>query len=210
MGTGFSRIVSVTLRNTGESLWSRATGYFLGAQTPALNNIWGLSRVELSPSETIAPGQEKTFTFVIHAPATPGTYSCDWQMAREGLGFFGQTVSATVNVSQAPPPIDVVTNQATYHAGNTLRCFVGVTNPNATAQTVWVQVWLELRNGNRYGGWDFLHKVTIPPNETRAGKIWEIVLPAIPGGTYTFHGEMRSLTPPHAIIAQDLAPWNFE
>ncbi|UTY58797.1 NBR1-Ig-like domain-containing protein [Massilia sp. erpn] len=84
--------VSITLRNTGTTNWAHAN-YRLGSQNPADNGNWGLQRVGLNsnPSETILPGQQKTFNFSVKAPAAPGAYNFQWRLLQEGVEWFGAT-----------------------------------------------------------------------------------------------------------------------
>ncbi|MCY1020057.1 S8 family serine peptidase [Pyxidicoccus sp. MSG2] len=101
VGTPFT--VSVTMRNTGSQAWTSATGFKLLSQNHQGNTTWGVSRVELASGESIQPGQEKTFTFNVTAPATPGTYDFQWRMFQEGVESFGQP-SQNVSVSVQLPP----------------------------------------------------------------------------------------------------------
>jgi hypothetical protein len=90
--------VSVTLHNSGGTTWTAAGGYALGSQDPANNSVWGLSRVPLAAGESIAPGQDKTFTLALTAPATAGSCACDWQMI-QGTSWFGPIATAMVGVT---------------------------------------------------------------------------------------------------------------
>ena len=90
LNTSQTSSVSITMKNNGSSSWTRTNGYRLGSQNPQDNLTWvPTGRVDLAVGETIAPGQQKTFTFNITAPATPGTYNFQWRMLREGFGWFG-------------------------------------------------------------------------------------------------------------------------
>jgi len=82
--------VTVTMRNVGRDTWTAADQYRLGAQRPQDNATWGLSRVELSAAESIATGQDKTFSFSVTAPSSPGFYDFEWRMLKEGVAWFGQ------------------------------------------------------------------------------------------------------------------------
>jgi hypothetical protein len=92
--------VQVTVRNTGATTWNRSRGYALGAVDDS--DPFGPVRQLLEAGESIAPGQEKTFTLHIQAPAAPSTYVTDWRMVREGQGWFGATLSKSVTVAAAP------------------------------------------------------------------------------------------------------------
>lgn len=95
---GETRSVSVTMKNTGSSTWTRAAGIKLGSENLQDNMTWGLNRV-LLPTEPIAPGQPVTFTFNIKAPNAPGIYNSQWRMLREGVAWFGQvSLNASIQV----------------------------------------------------------------------------------------------------------------
>jgi len=70
--------ISVTVKNTGTETWTDGKGYRLGSQNPQDNNIWR-SRIYLEADETVEPGKNKVFSFLVKAPA-PGTYNFQWQM----------------------------------------------------------------------------------------------------------------------------------
>jgi hypothetical protein len=88
ISAGQTRSVSVTMRNTGSSTWTRAAGIKLGAENPRDNVTWGLNRV-LLPADVL-PGQQVTFTFNVTAPGFADDYNFQWRMLREGVAWFGQ------------------------------------------------------------------------------------------------------------------------
>jgi hypothetical protein len=53
--------VSITMKNTGTTSWTKEGGYKLGSQGPEDNDVWGLNRVELDEGEEIKPTEEKNF-----------------------------------------------------------------------------------------------------------------------------------------------------
>ncbi|MCG8592708.1 MAG: hypothetical protein MJE66_25745, partial [Proteobacteria bacterium] len=102
---GQNATVSVTFQNVGNTIWREARGYKLGSQSPQDNERWGLARVLLAPSESVAPGQQKTFTFQITAPDTPGNHPFRWRMVYEGVRWFGQ-FSEEVTIQVLPASVD--------------------------------------------------------------------------------------------------------
>ncbi|MCV9385267.1 NBR1-Ig-like domain-containing protein [Reichenbachiella ulvae] len=89
MTPGDTVTVSVTMQNDGTSTWTEADLYKLGSQNPQDNNTWGLQRVHLDPSDQIAPGQSKIFTFDVIAPSNPGVYNFQWKMVQDNVEWFG-------------------------------------------------------------------------------------------------------------------------
>lgn len=90
--------VSVTMRNTGTTSWTRADGYKLGAQNPQDTARWGVTRVELNVGESIPPGGTRRFDFQVRAPNSGGTYPFQWRMLRELVEWFGD-FTPVVNVA---------------------------------------------------------------------------------------------------------------
>jgi hypothetical protein len=102
MVAGRAATVSVTFRNTGTAAWTAAQNYRLGSQNPPDSRIWGSQRIFLDKSDSVGPGQEKTFTFTVTPPATPGTYNFQWRMVQEEVEWFGEsspTAAVTVKAS---------------------------------------------------------------------------------------------------------------
>ena len=107
MSAGNSYQVSVTMRNTGTTIWRKSDNYKLGSQNPRDSWTWGFSRVELGDSELIGPSQTKTFTFTVKAPATAGSYNFQWGMLEEFFEWFGDSspnILISVSSSDTTPP----------------------------------------------------------------------------------------------------------
>jgi len=101
-GQQFSALVA--MRNTGTKAWTSnlTNPYGLGSQNPQDNVRWGVGRVGL-PYAPVQPNTVVYFNFTATAPATPGVYPFDWEMVQEYVQWFGQTCSATINVSYCTP-----------------------------------------------------------------------------------------------------------
>lgn len=98
MAPGETASVSVTMKNTGTTTWTQGALYKLGSVND--NMDFGTNRVLMEATDNIAPGQNKTFTFDITAPTTPGTYNFQWKMVQDLVEWFGdksQNVSVTVS-----------------------------------------------------------------------------------------------------------------
>ena len=91
LGKGESASVSVTIKNTGTTTWTKTGLYKLGSLDD--NGDLGLVRVELDPSDEIKPNEEKTFTFTITGPNKPGAYNFQWRMVQDNVEWFGTTSS---------------------------------------------------------------------------------------------------------------------
>jgi len=96
MTAGQTYTVRITVQNTGTTTWTAAKNYKLGFVGD--NPPFGPGRIYLDPSASVAPGQQYSFTFTITAPNTPGTYTMQYCMLKEGVAWFGQTAATTVTV----------------------------------------------------------------------------------------------------------------
>jgi parallel beta-helix repeat protein len=102
MKAGTSLVISITVHNNGTVQWNSETGVALDALPDA--TLFGPLKMYLPNGVTVAPGQDYTFTFTITAPSTPGTYTLEYQMSRNGLIppgdlKFGDIYSKTITVT---------------------------------------------------------------------------------------------------------------
>ena len=89
--------VSVSMKNTGSSVWSQGN-YSLKLINVVESTVktWSVSSVDVN--STVSPGNEVVFNFTIIAPVD-GSYNIQWQMAN-GNAFFGEpTINVPVRVS---------------------------------------------------------------------------------------------------------------
>ncbi len=97
MAAGSEAAVTVRMKNTGTTTWTKAAGYALGSQRPDDNERWGLKRV--SPPADVAPDATVDFTFTITAPTDVGRQGFRWRMVRGADGWFGRkTELVTIEV----------------------------------------------------------------------------------------------------------------
>ena len=89
MESGKNYSVMIQFKNTGNTTW-KGSSYMLGSKNPSNNSFWGTKRVKLSPDDAIRPGQTLTVKFYVTAPAKAGDYNFQWQMFKQGTGWFGQ------------------------------------------------------------------------------------------------------------------------
>ncbi len=92
------RQVSITLRDRGV-LWNEAKSFRLGAVGDS-DPFTGTTRHTISGE--VNPGGTYTFTFNLTAPSVEGPYITDWQMVRDGVTWFGATVTKSIQVGGAP------------------------------------------------------------------------------------------------------------
>ena len=87
-----------TMKNTGTTTWSSATGYSLALI--AANN-WSRTTINL-PGGTFAPGASVLLTGLCTSSITPGTYPIQWQMQKSGVKFGEKTPLANIVVTLGP------------------------------------------------------------------------------------------------------------
>ncbi|MDI6829429.1 MAG: NBR1-Ig-like domain-containing protein, partial [Armatimonadota bacterium] len=97
MSPGETRSVSITFRNRGV-LWTEAKAIRLGAVG---DSDPFTTQTRHTISGEVGPNQTYTWTFNLTAPTTPGTYTTDWRMVRDGVTWFGETCSVNVTVQSA-------------------------------------------------------------------------------------------------------------
>ena len=86
MVAGKAYNVTVTMKNTGVSTWTKDSLFQLGA----LDLTWGKNRFVLPALPTsVPPGGTATFVLAVKAPATKGTYNFQWRMIQLNVGWFG-------------------------------------------------------------------------------------------------------------------------
>jgi len=113
MTAGRNYSVTVAMKNIGTTTWTSSGGYRLNSRGSYDNTTWVTNRVPLAAGESVAPGQTKTFSFTMTAPATPTTYLSRWSLANNALGAFGaRTPDIDVSVTAATPSAPVITGPA--------------------------------------------------------------------------------------------------
>jgi alkylated DNA repair dioxygenase AlkB len=190
MVPGQDYLVNVTMTNTGNTTWTSANQYRLGAQNPQDNTTWGLNRVEL-PSD-VPPGSTVTFTFAVIAPTTPGTYNLQWQMVEDAVAWFGSTsdnivvkdgINDAAFVSQIVPP--------SMAAGQPYLVSVTMQNVGTTTWTAASQYRLGSQNPQDNTTWG-LGRIElprdVPPGRTETFTFAVTAPAAI--GTYDFQWRM--------------------
>lgn len=90
LNPGATATVSITMKNNGTTNWTKADQIKLAFFADSAVSTWDLTQVELGANETIAPGESKTFTFDITAPASEGVYSFQWSLMKEGVKWMGK------------------------------------------------------------------------------------------------------------------------
>ena len=194
MVVGQTYAVSVRMRNTGTTTWTPDAGYVLGAQNPPGNTTWGVSQVP-APSP-VTPGAEIIFNFNITAPATPGVYNFQWQMLRNGVGYFGQiTPNVAVNVGSGTGTNDASylsqTVPTTVLAGASFGVTITMHNAGDTTWTNETGYRLGSQNPQDNATWG-TNRITLPGPVAPGQNVtfgFNVTAPAT-AGTYNFQWQM--------------------
>lgn len=99
---GGTAAIGVTFSNNGTTTWTASGNIRMGYEpknSTTNNCLWQSAqssiRVLLDSSDTIGPGQSKTFTANITAPPASGTYIFQCTMVHDGVAWFGSTSTAS-------------------------------------------------------------------------------------------------------------------
>jgi len=98
MSAGKSYGVSVTMKNTGQSVWRQGNySLRLANVSESIARTWMVSSVDVN--STVGSGEVVNFNFSLTAPQEGGNYNMQWQMA-EGNSSFGEyTMNIPIVVS---------------------------------------------------------------------------------------------------------------
>ncbi|MEM7585052.1 MAG: NBR1-Ig-like domain-containing protein [Acidobacteriota bacterium] len=88
---------TVTLQNTGESIWTPEAGYALVA--PDYEPFRPAPPRSFTVGQAVTAPGSHTFNVSLIAPDAPGSYTTLWQMTHPGAGTFGAAVAATIDVA---------------------------------------------------------------------------------------------------------------
>jgi Ig-like domain-containing protein len=94
--TGERSEIDITLRNTGNTTWTRAS-YQLG-DVAADDPFTSLKRVACANDARVAPAETCRVRMTFTAPSRPGTYASNWRMIHDRTGWFGDTIARTIIV----------------------------------------------------------------------------------------------------------------
>ncbi|MBI4582277.1 MAG: N-acetylmuramoyl-L-alanine amidase, partial [Planctomycetes bacterium] len=121
MSAGSTAIVWAEFRNDGTGHWRHAETR-LGTQGPqdrsspfcTPGNWVSCNRPTDVDQSDVAQGQVGRFTFILTAPATPGTYVEKYKPVREGITWFGPEITWTITVTASTGNLSgTVTNAST-------------------------------------------------------------------------------------------------
>jgi hypothetical protein len=90
---------TVTMENTGTTLWGRYETVRLGSQSPQDNTRWGTGRIDLP--RDVPAGDTIALTLNLTAPAELGLHPMQWRMVRDGVAWFGET-TALIEIEVTP------------------------------------------------------------------------------------------------------------
>ncbi|MNB80315.1 hypothetical protein D3C75_270740 [compost metagenome] len=182
MAKGHIYPVTVTVRNDGQDTWSEADLYRLGGAGDS--DPFANTRQVIASNMTVSLGQSYSFTFLMEAPDTVGTYTTDWCMVHDGVTWFGSTLTKTVQVTDGIRDASIVSHTipTVMETGKTYNVSIKVKN---TGNTSWYEDSTSVGKYRLGGVGD-----SDPFTATR------VLLPSgvivKPGEEYTFKFEMKA------------------
>jgi hypothetical protein len=139
MIAGKSYAVSVTMKNTGQSVWKQGSyALKLTSVSESIAKTWTVSSVDVS--STVGTGELVNFNFTLTAPQTEGNYNLQWQMA-EGNSFFGEN---TMNIPIVVSGTTTKENDVNFIENNAKFITQKVQNEMETGQTY--DVYMIMKN----------------------------------------------------------------
>ena len=208
---GETRLVTITLRNTGARTWVRgATNQQVNLGIPGDDKSSGslgvgwlsANRVAMQLEPTVPPGGIATFTFKVRAPLTPGVYPLRLQAVADGVTWLDDNglISLITVLGPADSPdkfqIPVKANPggpsfasassvdpATATAGSTVDIKASFTSATATSAIVGVEVFAPGATTLAYQKW--FDNETFAAGETRSYTVTWLVPAAATPGDYT-------------------------
>jgi hypothetical protein len=99
--SGSSAPVTITMRNTGGTIWSAAGGYRLSP----IDNPWSIGPVPVP--QDVGTQQTVTFSFTVTAPETAGAATFSWRMINgAGVAFGESTEPSSITATLPGEPGD--------------------------------------------------------------------------------------------------------
>jgi RHS repeat-associated protein len=193
MTAGEAYAVTVRMLNQGTTTWTPGQAYRLGSQNPQDNTTWmTTNRVGLSPGDSVSPGATTTFSFVVTAPSSPGSYNFQWQMVQDGVEWFGaKTPNMAVQVVPRNDSAEFISQTVPSVMEEGAAYSVSITFRN-TGNTTWTDA-----NHYRLGSWNPVNNGTwglgrvyleagelVPPGGLKTFS-FQVVAPSTPG-SYNF------------------------
>jgi len=103
MQCGETASVSIGIRNVGNTTWTREGGYKLGTVDDSDPFYGPSTRVWLEEGDVVEPGDIWVFEFELVAPEETGSLVSDWQMVHESVHWFGESMTAVIEVECSDP-----------------------------------------------------------------------------------------------------------
>lgn len=168
MRVGQTAQVSITMKNTGQSTWTKTgTNPY---ELLSLDKNWGVARVQL-PVDTVAKEQEVSFPITIKAPAATGTYKFKWQMSQRYVQKFGDIAPQPPVSIPVMGAIIMTPSQTKILRGGTLQVKwdnVGTAYPND-----WITIMKPESPDNGWDGepWFYVKEYSSPPHLSGTGTL---------------------------------------
>jgi len=178
-----------TMLNVGSNTWSTSAGYSMMSINPLNNVTWGGNRIPIPASiPTVGPAGQVTFSKLCTAPATPGAYTMQWQMNKNGTPFGNPTTLVTINVYAAADNAQFVSQGALPSNVGPSTTYSITTAMKNVGTATWNSTYSLVSIGTSDFGVAGVPSGTVVPN-TNASLTATFTAPATPGA-YVFQWRM--------------------
>ena len=191
-GTAF--FPDVTMFNNGTTTWTAGT-YYLRAENPQDNSVWGYSRIDLT--DDAPPGSRIDFSTIAVAPTMPGNYNFQWRMSKGNVEFGDYTDTLVVQDGGGAAGLD---NAAFVSQSVPAQMVAGATYPVSvtmqnTGTTTWTAVTYKLRSEGPQDNTTWgPSRVNLPSGALPGSSVeidFNVVAPST-AGTYNFQWRMSN------------------
>jgi len=184
--------VQNTMMNVGTNNWTSSGGYHMVSVNPYKDPKWTAINLFMPANSTIAPGAQATFTGLCTAPLTPGTYTMQWSVDKNGVTFGDRSPLLSINVTQGPDDAQYV-SATTFSKSIAPSGTFGVTFTMTNLGTAtWDSTYSLLSVGSNNFGVASIVSGSVAPS-TNGTFTGSFTAPATPG-TYTFGFRMAHNT----------------
>ncbi len=151
MMPGETRLVTVVVRNEGDTSWTGAANYKFGQKEFLDPVLFGPGRYLINDSEDEIPiyggvfrGRPKAFQFNLTAPVVPGIYPTHWSMLQELVEWFGEELFVLITVGTPTRISDIRVQNSnvvvTWNATNAMKYTLQFTDSLILPTSTWTVV----------------------------------------------------------------------
>jgi photosystem II stability/assembly factor-like uncharacterized protein len=214
VGAGADFYIQNTMRNVGTATWTQAAGYTMMTVNPNNDPKWTNTRAYMPTGSSIAPNAQVTFTSLCTAPITPGVYSMQWQVNKNGTPFGDKSPLLNITVTASADNAQYISQTPISTSMGPNTTFSATTTMNNIGSATWDSTYSLLPHGaTTWNNAGIPVTGTVAPTNNGVFTA-TYTAPATPG-TYTFQRRMahnatkfgQASTPITIVVSADAAQY---